>query len=123
MVCVKESVNVFNTIIRSFNTFFTAELLAQETQRLLDIEQKDKEVIVSYYNKEGTVSFKRYAVDKFQNWVVAKMIPSMIKAFDKFGYDWKDKDSEFNFIVSFTIISIKIIIIPPFDAVIFDTAS
>ena len=35
-----------------------------------------------------------------QTWVVAKMIPSMIKAFDKFGYDWKDKDSEFNFIVS-----------------------
>jgi len=35
-----------------------------------------------------------------QTWVVSKMIPSMIKAFDKFGYDWKDKDSEFNFIVS-----------------------
>ena len=35
-----------------------------------------------------------------QTWVVAKMIPSMIKAFDKFGYDWKDKESEFNFIVS-----------------------
>jgi ATP-dependent protease HslVU (ClpYQ) peptidase subunit len=35
-----------------------------------------------------------------QTWVVAKMIPSMIKAFDKFGYDWKDKDSEFNFLVS-----------------------
>ena len=39
---------------------------------LLDIEQKEKEVIVSYYNKEGTVSFKRYGIDKFQNWVVAK---------------------------------------------------
>ena len=39
---------------------------------LLDIEQKEKEVIVSYYNKEGEVSFKRYNIDKFQNWVVAK---------------------------------------------------
>ena len=39
---------------------------------LLDIEQLEKEVIVSYYNKEGTVSFKRYPIDKFQNWVVAK---------------------------------------------------
>jgi ATP-dependent protease HslVU (ClpYQ) peptidase subunit len=35
-----------------------------------------------------------------QKWVVSKMIPSMIKAFDKFGYDWKDKESEFNFLVS-----------------------
>ena len=34
---------------------------------LLDIEQLEKEVIVSYYNKEGTVSFKRYPIDKFQN--------------------------------------------------------
>ena len=37
---------------------------------LLDIEQKDNEVIVSYYNKEGNVSFKRYPVEKFENWVV-----------------------------------------------------
>ena len=29
---------------------------------LLDIEQKEKEVIVSYYNKEGEVSFKRYNI-------------------------------------------------------------
>mgnify|MGYP003648552373 FL=1 len=39
---------------------------------LLDIEQTDKELIVSYYNKEGTVSFKRYPVNQFQNWVVTK---------------------------------------------------
>jgi DNA polymerase elongation subunit (family B) len=37
---------------------------------LLDIEQKEKEVIVSYYNKQGNVSFKRYPVSKFENWVV-----------------------------------------------------
>ena len=39
---------------------------------LLDIEQKDQEIIVSYYNKEGKVSFKRYPVSQFENWVVAK---------------------------------------------------
>ena len=37
---------------------------------LLDIEQLDKEVIVSYYDTEGKVAFKRYPIDKFQNWVV-----------------------------------------------------
>ena len=39
---------------------------------LLDIEQTDKELIVSYYNKEGKVSFKRYPVSKFENWAIAK---------------------------------------------------
>ena len=39
---------------------------------LLDIEQTDKELIVSYYNKEGKVSFKRYPVGKFENWAIAK---------------------------------------------------
>jgi len=37
---------------------------------LLDIEQRDNEVIISYYNKEGTVSFKRYPLRQFENWVV-----------------------------------------------------
>jgi len=37
---------------------------------LLDIEQRNSEVIVSYYNKEGKVSFKRYPVSRFENWVV-----------------------------------------------------
>jgi DNA polymerase elongation subunit (family B) len=37
---------------------------------LLDIEQRDQEVIVSYYDTKGEVSFKRYHVDKFENWVV-----------------------------------------------------
>ena len=88
---------------------------------LLDIEQKDKEVIVSYYNKEGTVSFKRYAVDKFQNWVVAKdndkwkdrsttnwdgrpLKKSISKSFNKFsllyfmdGLPQKDQDEIFEF--------------------------
>ena len=39
---------------------------------LLDIEQTDKELIVSYYDKEGKVSFKRYSVNQFQNWVVTQ---------------------------------------------------
>ena len=39
---------------------------------LLDIEQTDRELIVSYYNREGKVDFKRYPVNKFQNWVVCK---------------------------------------------------
>jgi DNA polymerase elongation subunit (family B) len=39
---------------------------------LLDIEQTDKELIISYYDKEGKVSFKRYGVNQFQNWVVTK---------------------------------------------------
>lgn len=37
---------------------------------LLDIEQKEKEVIVSYYNKEGEVAFKRYPIAQFKNWHV-----------------------------------------------------
>ena len=39
---------------------------------LLDIEQKENEVIISYYDKEGKVSFKRYSVNKFENWVVTE---------------------------------------------------
>ena len=37
---------------------------------ILDIEQRDKDIIISYYNEEGKVSFKRYNVDKFRNWYV-----------------------------------------------------
>lgn len=39
---------------------------------LLDIEQKDNEVIVSYYDKKGEVSFKRYRIDNFENWTVTE---------------------------------------------------
>ena len=39
---------------------------------LLDIEQLDNEVIVSYYDKKGEVSFKRYQIDKFENWSVTE---------------------------------------------------
>jgi DNA polymerase elongation subunit (family B) len=39
---------------------------------LLDIEQTEKELIVSYYDVEGKVAFKRYPVKEFQNWVVAE---------------------------------------------------
>lgn len=37
---------------------------------LLDVEQRDKEIIVSYYDAEGKVNFKRYPVDQFKNWYV-----------------------------------------------------
>ena len=37
---------------------------------LLDIEQRDKEVIISYYNKAGEVDFKRYPINQFKNWYV-----------------------------------------------------
>jgi DNA polymerase elongation subunit (family B) len=39
---------------------------------LLDIEQTDKELIISYYDTEGKVAFKRYPVNKFENWVVTE---------------------------------------------------
>lgn len=88
---------------------------------LLDIEQLEKEVIVSYYDKEGKVAFKRYPIDKFQNWVVAKkddrwkdqnvtnwdgrpIKKSLARSFNKFsllyfmdGLPQKDQDEIFEF--------------------------
>jgi DNA polymerase I len=37
---------------------------------ILDIEQRDKDVIVSYYDKEGNVAFKQYPIDQFKNWYI-----------------------------------------------------
>jgi DNA polymerase elongation subunit (family B) len=37
---------------------------------LLDVEQKNNEIIVSYYDTEGKVNFKRYPVQQFKNWYV-----------------------------------------------------
>ena len=37
---------------------------------ILDIEQRDKDVIVSYYDKEGKVAYKQYPIAQFQNWYV-----------------------------------------------------
>jgi len=37
---------------------------------ILDIEQRDKDVIVSYYDKEGKVAYKQYPISQFQNWYV-----------------------------------------------------
>ena len=37
---------------------------------ILDIEQRDKDIIISYYDKEGAVAFKQYPLDNFQNWYV-----------------------------------------------------
>ena len=39
---------------------------------LLDVEQRDKEIIVSYHNTEGTVSFKRYPIEQYKNWYVTQ---------------------------------------------------
>ena len=88
---------------------------------LLDIEQREKEVIVSYYDKQGEVAFKRYNIDKFQNWVVAKdndrwkdatvrnwdgryVKKSISRSFNKFsllyfmdGLPQKDQDEIFEF--------------------------
>jgi DNA polymerase elongation subunit (family B) len=37
---------------------------------LLDIEQRGKELIVSYYNKEGNTAFKKYNLSTVSNWAV-----------------------------------------------------
>lgn len=37
---------------------------------ILDIEQRDKDVIISYYDVEGKVAFKQYPISQFQNWYV-----------------------------------------------------
>ena len=37
---------------------------------ILDIEQRDKDVIVSYYDKEGKVAYKQYPIDQYQNWYI-----------------------------------------------------
>jgi len=39
---------------------------------ILDIEQREKEkdVIISYYDNKGDVAYKQYPIDKFQNWFV-----------------------------------------------------
>jgi len=37
---------------------------------ILDVEQREKDVIISYYDKEGMVAYKQYPITKFQNWYV-----------------------------------------------------
>ena len=37
---------------------------------ILDVEQRSKDIIISYYNKEGIVAFKQYPIKKFQNWYI-----------------------------------------------------
>jgi DNA polymerase elongation subunit (family B) len=37
---------------------------------ILDIEQRDKDVIVSYYDTEGKVAYKQYPIAQFQNWYI-----------------------------------------------------
>lgn len=37
---------------------------------ILDIEQREKDIIISYYNDKGEVAFKQYPITNFQNWYV-----------------------------------------------------
>ena len=37
---------------------------------ILDIEQRDKDIIISYYDVKGEVAFKRYPIDQFSNWYI-----------------------------------------------------
>ena len=37
---------------------------------ILDIEQRDRDVIISYYDTEGKVAFKQYPISQYQNWYV-----------------------------------------------------
>ena len=37
---------------------------------ILDIEQRDRDVIVSYYDTEGKVAYKQYPIAQFQNWYI-----------------------------------------------------
>jgi DNA polymerase elongation subunit (family B) len=37
---------------------------------ILDIEQRERDVIVSYYDKEGKVAYKQYPIAQFQNWYI-----------------------------------------------------
>ena len=37
---------------------------------ILDVEQRDKDIIISYYNEEGNVAYKQYPIPKYQNWYV-----------------------------------------------------
>lgn len=37
---------------------------------ILDVEQRDKDVIISYYDVEGKVAFKQYPISQFQNWYI-----------------------------------------------------
>jgi len=37
---------------------------------ILDIEQREKDIIISYYNDKGEVAFKQYPITSFQNWYV-----------------------------------------------------
>ena len=39
---------------------------------LLDVEQRDKEIIVSYYDKEGQVKFRRYPIEQYKNWYICE---------------------------------------------------
>ena len=37
---------------------------------ILDVEQRDKDVIISYYNEDGDVAYKQYPIPQYQNWYV-----------------------------------------------------
>lgn len=37
---------------------------------ILDIEQREKDIIISYYDVEGKVAYKQYPITQFQNWYI-----------------------------------------------------
>ena len=37
---------------------------------ILDIEQREKDIVISYYDKEGEVAFKKYPINQFNNWYI-----------------------------------------------------
>lgn len=37
---------------------------------LIDIEQREHEIVLSYYNADGEISFKKYPISQYYNWIV-----------------------------------------------------
>jgi hypothetical protein len=37
---------------------------------IIDIQQEERILKISYYNKEGDIDFKIYKLDKVANWVI-----------------------------------------------------
>ena len=65
-------VNIYNAIQKHSHRLPYKQYNFKNKRMLLDIEQKDQEIIVSYYDKEGKVAFKRYPISQFENWVVTE---------------------------------------------------
>ena len=74
---------------------------------ILDIEQRDNDVIVSYYDKEGKVAYKQYPVAQYQNWYICgekeKGVSTEFKNWDgrpvKLGYGRQFNKFSLNYFV------------------------